>query len=464
VKDYEVIIVGSGPGGYVAALRAGIIGLKTALVEKDPTLGGTCLHRGCIPTKALLHTAYLYDEFKRASDHGLTASSVAVDFPRVHQRKKAIVNKLAKGIEHLMKKRRVDVLTGLGTLAGTDAVRVRGKDVDRTITAANIVLATGSTPADLPHIKADHETILDSDDALELQPAPKSLAVIGAGAVGVEFASIFNSFGTEVTVVEILPRAVPAEDEEISAALEKAFARRGIKVMTSSQVKTVEKTARGARLAVETAGNTTEIEVEKVLLSVGRKPLTANIGLEAAGVAADEKGYVPVNGYMQTNVPGVYAVGDIVRTPWLAHVASAEGILAVDRIAGHRAEPIDYGKIPACTYCRPEVASTGLTEKAAREAGYDVAVGRFPFAAVSKAMILGETEGFVKIVGEKKYGELLGVHVIGPKATELVAEACLGLRVEATVEEIFRTVHAHPTLSEAMMEAAHGVYGEAIHI
>jgi dihydrolipoamide dehydrogenase len=289
------------------------------------------------------------------------------------------------------------------------------------------------------------------------------LVVIGAGAVGVEFASIFASFGSEVTVVELLPRAVPLEDEEISAALEKALAKRHIKIMTSSQVKALERSSAGATLSVEGKDKKSELRAEKVLLSVGRRPLTRGIGLETASVAMDAKGYVVVDEFMRTNVPTVYAIGDIVRTPWLAHVASAEGILAVDHIAGKPVHAIDYKKVPACTYCRPEVASVGLSEKAAAEAGYDVAVGRFPFSAIGKAMILGETDGFVKIVSEKKYGEVLGVHIIGPKATELIAEACLGLRIETTVEEIVKTVHAHPTLSEAMLEAAHAVYGEAIH-
>ena len=459
-----MIVIGSGPGGYVAAIRSGILGLKTALVEKDPFLGGTCLHRGCIPTKALLHTAHLYDELKHASDYGLKAESLGVDFPKVHKRKTAIVNRLARGIEYLMKKRKVEVFTGMGSLLDAKTVSVKREGGEEKIRGEHIILATGSTPADLPHIRADHQTVLDSDSALALETIPKSMAVIGAGAVGVEFASIFNSFGADVTIVELLPRAVPLEDEEISAALEKSFQKRGIKVMTSSQVKTAAKNDGGAGLTVEGKGQTTELQVEKVLLSVGRKPLTRNVGLETAGVVTDERGYVRVDEFMQTNVRGVYAIGDIVRTPWLAHVASAEGILAVDHIAGKPVEPIDYKKIPACTYCRPEMASVGLTENAAKEAGQRVRIGRFPFSAISKALIVGESDGFVKIVSEEEYGEVLGVHIIGPNATELIAEACMGLRLETTVEEIARTVHAHPTLSEAMLEAAHSVYGEAIHV
>jgi dihydrolipoamide dehydrogenase len=463
VKDFDLIVIGSGPGGYVAALRAGILGMRTALVERDPFLGGTCLHRGCIPTKALLQTAFLYDEIKNASDYGLKVNALGVDYPKAHERKQAIVDKLAKGVAYLMKKRKIEVLTGTGSLAGR-AVTVTGKEQDQTFEARHVILATGSAPADLPHVRADHETILNSDDILVLDKVPRSLAVIGAGAVGIEFASIFDSFGADVTIIEILPRIVPMEDEEVSVALQKVFSKRGIKVMPSSQVKSVEVAERGARVTVEREGTTTTLEVEKVLLSVGRKPLTSGIGLEAAGVDADERGYVRVNEWMQTSVPEIYAIGDIVRTPWLAHVASAEGVLAADHIAGKHVEPIDYRKTPACTYCRPEIASVGLTEKAARDAGHDVAVGKFPFSPLGKAQIIGERDGFVKIVSDKRYDEVLGVHIIGPKATELIAEACIALRVEATVEEIVRTVHAHPTLSEAMGEAAHSVYGDAIHM
>jgi dihydrolipoamide dehydrogenase len=464
LKDFQVVIIGSGPGGYVAAIRAGTLGLKTALIEKDPFLGGTCLHRGCIPTKALLHTAHLYDEFKHAKDHGLQAGSLSVDFPKVHKRKSVIVKKLSKGIEYLMKKRKVEVFTGSGKIEAEGTVSVTGKNGTEELAAGHIIVATGSTPAHLPHIVPDHETILDSDSILNLETIPESLAVIGAGAVGVEFASIFNSFGAQVHLIELLPRVVPIEDEDISGELENSFRKKGFGIATSSEVKGVETTGGGAKLHIASGEKTSGLDVEKVLLSVGRKPVTQDIGLENAGIEADEKGYVTVDGFMQTNVSGVYAIGDIVRTPWLAHVASAEGILAVDHLAGKPVEPIDYKKIPNCTYCNPEVASVGLTEKAAREEGHKVKTGQFPFSAIGKAMILGESEGFVKIVSEESYDEVLGVHIIGPRATELIAEACVGLRLETTVEEIFKTVHAHPTLSEAMMEAAHNVYGEAIHI
>lgn len=463
MKDYQLVIIGSGPGGYVAAIRAGIVGLKTAIVEKDPYLGGTCLHRGCIPTKALLHTAYLYDELKHADTHGLSVESIDVDFPKVHERKSGIVSRLAKGIEYLMKKRKVDVFTGTGRLVDKNTVAVVGPDGEADIRAESIIIATGSTPARLPHIEPDHRTILDSDSILEYDSIPKSLAVIGAGAVGVEFASIFNSFGTQVTVIELLPRIVPVEDADISTALERAFNKKGIETYTSSEVKAVRKNRGTAILELQSGDESREITVENVLLSVGRKPVTDDIGLREANVEADDRGYVNVNEFMQTSVPNIYAIGDVVRTPWLAHVASAEGILAVDHFAGHSVRGIDYDKIPNCTYCSPEVASVGLTEAAAKDAGYRVKTGQFPFSAIGKALILGEADGFVKIVSDERYDEVLGVHIVGPKATELIGEACLGLRLETTVEEVFRTVHPHPTLSEAMMEAAHSVYGEAIH-
>lgn len=457
-------IIGSGPGGYVAAVRAGILGLKTAIIEKDTFLGGTCLHRGCIPTKALLHTAYLYDEFKHAGDHGLTVDSIAIDFPKVHQRKSGIVDKMAKGIQYLMKKRKVEVFTGTGTIEDKNTIRITGDKGEETIKADFIVIATGSVPASLPHIKPDHKTILDSDSILTHDKMPESLVVIGAGAVGVEFASIFNSFGTKVSIIELLPRIVPIEDDDVSKELEKLFKKKKMDIYTASEVKKVETKKNGAVLHVVSDGKTTELEAERVLLSIGRKPVTENIGLEKNGIKTDAKGYIDVNEFMQTSVPNIYAIGDIVRTPWLAHVASAEGILTIDHIAGKPVEGIDYQKIPNCTYCSPEVASVGLTEKAAKDAGYKVKSGQFPFQAIGKALILGEPDGFVKVVSEEDYDEVLGVHIIGPKATELIAEACLGMKLETTVEEVFKTVHAHPTLSEAMLEAAHSVYGEAIHI
>jgi len=462
VKTYDLAVIGSGPGGYVAALRAGILGLRTLLIEKDPVLGGTCLHRGCIPTKALLHTAFLLDEMKNASMHGVETNGVNLNVKKTHAYKKKVVRKLSKGIEYLMKKRKVDVMKGTGKLLDSSTIAVGGDQGEETIKTTNIIVATGSVPADLADISTDGEIILNSDHILELEEVPKSLAIIGAGAVGVEFASIFNSFGSEVHLIELLPRVLPFEDEEISNTLEKALATRGIKVSTSSKVEKIERTAKGAKLLINTGDKKYNIEVEKVLLSVGRKPATADAGLEQASIESDG-GYIKVNEFLQTTVPNIYAIGDIVSSPQLAHIASAEGILAVNHMAGKPCEPINYTKTPSCTYSNPEVASMGLKEKEAREKGYDVVVGRFPFTASGKASIVGETEGLVKIVAEKKYDEILGIHIVGPKATEMIAEAGAALNLEATVEAMTRIVHAHPTLSEAMMEAAHNVYGEAIH-
>ncbi len=462
MEDFQVIVVGSGPGGYVAAIRAGINGLKTALVEKDPFLGGTCLHRGCIPTKALLHTAELYDEFNNAAEIGITASDVTLDYPKVQQRKQSIVDKLAKGIQYLTKKRKVEVFTGMGSLVETNTVKITGENGESTIRGEKIILATGSTPMSLPHMKPDGKTIINSDHILKMKTIPGSLAVIGSGAVGVEFASIFNSFGTEVHLIELLPQLLPIEDEECGKMLNAAFRKKGIKNYIGTEVTAVKTSKKGATLSLVKDGKESSLDVEKVLVAVGRSPVTEGLNQESVGVAMDGR-FIKVDEYMRTSVENIYAIGDVVKTPQLAHVASAEGILAIDHIAGRHVEPIDYEKIPGCTYSHPEVASVGLTEKVARDRGYEVKVGKFPFAAIGKAMILGETMGFVKIVSEARYDEVLGVHIIGPKATELIAEACLGMKLETTVEEIAHTVHAHPTLSETMMEAAHAVYDEAIH-
>jgi dihydrolipoamide dehydrogenase len=459
----QLAIIGSGPGGYVAAVRAGIHGLDTVLIEKDPFLGGTCLHRGCIPTKALLHTAEVYDEFKHASTLGISAKGLALDVSRVHERKLGIVDKLAKGVEYLMKKRKITVKTGFGSFVGPNTIKVVGDGVEETIEAQNVIVATGSAPAHLPHIKPDGKSIIDSDDILQMESVPKSLAVIGSGAVGSEFASVFASFGSEVHLIEILPRLLPIEDEDCSKQFERAFKARGIKCYTSAEVTSATTGKSGVVLTMTKGGKESTLEVEKVLVATGRRPVLEGLGHEAIGVGMDGR-YIAIDEYMRTNVPGVYAIGDICPTPWLAHVASKEGILAVDHIAGKPVEPIDYDKVPNCTYTSPEVASVGLTEAAAKERGYDVRVGKFPFSAIGKAMILGQTTGFIKIVSEKRYDEVLGVHIIGPKATELIAEATLGLRLETTVEEVANTIHAHPTLSEAMLETAHSVYGEAIHI
>jgi dihydrolipoyl dehydrogenase len=463
LKEFDVAIIGSGPGGYVAAIRAGIVGLKTALVEKDPFLGGTCLHRGCIPTKALLHTAEIYDALKSAHDIGIDAGALSLDVRQVHAHKQAIVDRLAKGIQFLMKKRKVEVFTGFGSFVDAGTIRIAGGSGDDTIRARHVVIATGSTPAYLPHLKPDGSAIIDSDAILASATIPKSLAVIGSGAVGTEFASVFRSFGSEVHLIELLPRLLPIEDDECSVQLERALKARGITCYTSTEVTRAEVGKGAVTLTLKAGGQTSPLAVEKALVAIGRRPVLEGLNHEAIGVRMDGR-FVAVDEYMRTSVPNVYAIGDVVATAALAHVASREGTLAVDHIAGRPVHPINYLAVPNCTYSHPEVASVGLTERAAREKGYDVRIGKFPFSALGKAMIVGDTTGFVKIVADTRYDEVLGVHVIGPKATEIIAEATLGVRMETTVEEIANTIHAHPTLAEAMMEAAHAVYGEAIHV
>ena len=468
-EDFDLIIIGSGPGGYVAGIRAGQLGLKVAVVEKDPKLGGTCLHRGCIPTKALLHTASLLDEIRGVAEHGIQVPAPTLDIARAHDRKRKVVDKNARGIESLFKKYKVTpMLQGTGRLVGPHQVEVDGKDGKRVLSTRFVMIATGSVPRDVPIAPADGERVLNSDHVLLLERVPKSIAVLGAGAVGTEFASLYASFGSEVTLIEMLPRVLPIEDEEVSAELERALRKRKIKVLTGARLTAAERTDTGVRLTVErqgkagTPGTPETFEAELLLSAVGRSPVTAGIGLEALGIEL-ERGYVKVNPLMQTNLPHVYAIGDVVNTPWLAHVASAEGILAVEHMAGKPVQPINYDHVPSCTYCDPEVGSVGLSEARARERGYDVAVGKFPFTALGKAAILGHTGGFVKVVRETRYDELLGVHIIGASATDLIAEACAALHLEATDEELVRTIHAHPTLSEAVGEAAHAALGHAIH-
>jgi dihydrolipoamide dehydrogenase len=461
-EEFDLIIIGSGPGGYVAGIRAGQLGLKVAVVEKDPKFGGTCTHRGCIPTKALLHTAAVLDEIRDAEDLGIGVSEPTLDIVKAQVRKQKVVDSNAKGIEFLFKKNKVTGIRGRGRVSGPNEVEVEGPDGAKTTYGARFVMiATGSVPRDIPIAPADGERVLNSDHVLELQRVPATLAVLGAGAVGTEFASIYTSFGSKVTLIEMLPRILPIEDEEVSAELQKALRKRGIEVMTGTKLNSIERTEGGVKLNLE--GGKNEIEAEMLLVAIGRRPVTDNIGLEELGVEV-ERGYVKVNQFLQTNVPNVYAIGDVINTPWLAHVASAEAILAVEHMAGHTVRPINYDRVPSCTYCDPEVASVGLTEAKARERGYDVKVGKFPFSALGKARILGKPEGFVKIVRDTKYDELLGVHIIGAHATDLIAEACVALQMEGTDEELFRTMHAHPTLSEAVMEAAHAAHGAAIHI
>ena len=465
---YDLIVIGSGPGGYSAAVRAGQYGLKTAIIEKDPKLGGTCLHVGCIPTKALLHTADVWEYFKHSTDQGIQCENPSLDYPKVLDRKNKIVSKHAKGVEFLMKKNKVEWIRGYAKLKPRDGkplvqVEVKSDQGTQTIEAKNVILATGSEARMLPGLQADPKTILTNIEILDLQPVPKSLAIIGAGAVGVEFASIFNRFGTKVTVLEMLPRIVPMEDEEISKELDRVFRKTGIRCETGAKAESIEKTKNGVRFCAALAnGKREEIEAETLLVAVGRKPLTANIGLEHTKVELDRE-FIKVNQFQQTGEPGVYAIGDVVAgTPQLAHVATMEGMIAVAHMAGKPAKPINRNRIPNATYTDPGIGSVGLTEAQARSQGYKVKVGKFPFAANSKASILGKHEGFVKVVADEKFGEILGVHIIGPEAFELISEAVTAMESEATVETMMNTIHAHPTLYEAMGEAFNNVYGLTI--
>ncbi len=460
-QQYDVVIIGSGPGGYVAGIRAGQLGLKVAVIEKDPFLGGTCTHRGCIPTKALLENADVFEKIHRAKEFGINVGGVQLDFKAGQDRKQNVVDKNAKGIEFLFKKNKVERITGFGRLAGKGVIEVTGQET-RKLNTKNIILAMGSTPKDLPHIKADGKRIINSDHILLLQEVPKSMLVIGAGAVGCEFASIFSRFGTKTTIVEVLPQLLPIEDEEISKEFTRLFKKKGIETFTDAKVESAEVHAKGAKVVVSTKGKQQTFDVDVVLSATGRRAVTENCGLEKTKVQLDH-GYVQVDPFMRTAEPNVYAIGDIVPTPALAHCASAEGILVVEQIAGLEVRPINYDHVPNCTYTDPEVASVGLTEKKAKERGYDVKIGKFPFTANAKARILGESGGLAKFVSEKKYDELLGVHIVGPRATELIVEPCAALELEATSESIAKTIHAHPTLSEALMEAAEDVLGHSIH-
>ena len=465
---YDVAIIGSGPAGYTAAIRAGQHGLKTALIEKDNVLGGTCLHVGCIPTKALLFNAELWDHLKEAKEFGIEGvDSRKLNWPAIQERKGKIVAKHAKGLEFLMRKNKVETIRGYGKLTGpaqggTFTIEVTGADGKASqVRAKNILLATGSQASMLPGLQPD-DRILTNIEILALKEIPKSLIVVGAGAVGVEFASIYRSFDTEVTILEMLPRLVPVEDEDVSKELARVYRKRGINYFTGAKVEKVEKTKTGVAVTITVDGKQQKIEAEKILIAVGRRPRTENIGLEKTKIKP-ERGFIKVNGYLQTDEPGIYAIGDIVLgTPQLAHVGAMEGIVAVTKIAGKPVKPINLQHIPNATYCHPEIGSVGLTEAKARAAGYDVKIGKFPFTANSRASIVGQHEGFIKIVSDAKYGEILGVHIIGPQATELIAEAVAAMELEGTAEDLMWTIHAHPTLAEAMLDATSSVYGMAI--
>ena len=462
MAKYDLVIVGSGPGGYVAAIRASQWGLKTAVVEKDPFLGGTCLHVGCIPTKVFLHHADIYDNFKRAAEFGFEVKDVKVNWPAMLTRKDKIVKKHAGGIAALFKKNKVDSITGWGRVAGPGRVSVEKDGKTTELETTYTMLATGSEARSLPGVEIDNTTILTNREILALQSIPKSLVVVGCGAVGVEFASVFHTFGSEVTLLETLPRVVPLEDEEISAELEKSFRKKGIKIELEAKVSSVTKDANGATVSyTDKSGSPKTISAEKVLIAVGRRPLTENIGLEKTK-AKVERGFVHTDAFLETAEPHLYAIGDIVAgLPQLAHAASMEGIIAVGRMAGVR-RPFDRKRCPNATYCEPQIGSIGLTEKQARDAGLEVKTGKFPFLANSKATILGNHEGFIKVVAEAKYGEILGVHVIGPLATEIIAEPVAAIGLEATLDDMASTIHAHPTVWEAMGDAFNAVRGLTI--
>jgi dihydrolipoamide dehydrogenase len=467
-EQFDVTIIGSGPGGYVAAVRAGQLGLKVALIEKekDARLGGTCGLRGCIPTKALLNAAHLYQKAGHFEQFGLKVDNLSYDFGAVQKYKSDVVAKNSAGVTYLMKKNKVTVYNGFGKILGPGKVEVAldgGKK--ETVQSKNIIIATGSVVRPIPGFETDGKTVVNSDHILELQQVPKSLIVMGSGAVGSEFASVYSRFGCDTTLVELLDRIVPLEDADCSKELARAFKKQGIKVETGLKLDKLEKTKSGVKVSGKNAkGDTVTLEAEMLLVAVGRMPYLEGLGLEKTKVKVSDRGTVEVNEYCETAEAGIYAIGDVIPTAQLAHLASKEGIMVVEKIAGKKVEPIKHNLVPNCTYCDPEVASVGLTEAKAKEAGYDVKVGKFPFSASGKARILGETDGFVKIVADKKYDEVLGVHIIGPHATELLAEACVGMALETTADELGRIIHAHPTVSESIMEAAEGVHDLTIHM
>ncbi|HYO84658.1 MAG TPA: dihydrolipoyl dehydrogenase [Bryobacteraceae bacterium] len=461
---FDLIVIGSGPGGYSAAIRGGQLGLKTALIEKSPKLGGTCLHVGCIPTKSLLHTAGVWQHFVHAEEEGILCKNPRLDMPKVIDRKNKIVSKHAKGVEGLMKKNKVEVVKGFGSLAGGGKVNVRGEDGStRELTAKNVILATGSEARMLPGLEPDPEFILTNIEILDQTVVPETLGIIGAGAVGVEFASVFHRFGTKVTILEMMPRIVPVEDADVSKELERVFKKQGMRIETGAKAENVRRTGDGVQLTATLAsGKTEEMKFSKLLIAVGRRPNTENCGIENTKIELD-RGFVKVDANQMTAEPGVYAIGDIVAgTPQLAHVASAEGMVACAHMAGKEVIPIRRDRIPGATYTQPGIGSVGLTEAQAREQGYQVKVGKFPMLANSKASIEGDHDGFVKVVSDEKYGEILGVHIISHDGYELIAEAVAAMEAEATVDTMVHTIHAHPTLYEAVGEAFNAVYGMAI--
>jgi len=461
-RQYDLVVVGGGPGGYVAAIRAAQLGLKTGVIERDK-LGGICLNWGCIPTKALLKNAEIMNHFKHAEDWGITYKDLKVDFPKIVERSRKVANINSKGVEYLFKKNKIEHIPGFGKLLGKGKIEVSkdGKATE-TIQAKNIIVATGARPRTLPNVKIDGKQVISSTEAMILPQIPKAMVVIGAGAIGVEFAYFYNSFGTKVTIVEMMPNILPVEDKELSKLLESSFRKQGIEILTEAKVESVG-TGKEVNVVVSGKDGKKEIKADVALMAIGVQGNVENMGLETVGVKV-EKSWIQVDDFGRTNVEGIYAIGDVAGAPWLAHVASREGIICAETIAGQKPQPIDYDNIPGCTYCQPQVASIGLTEEKAIAAGYQLKVGRFPFSASGKARAIGETEGLVKLIFDAKYGELLGAHILGAEATEMIAELGVAKALETTKNGIANTIHAHPTLSEAIMEAADNAYGHSINI
>ncbi|CAG0996582.1 MAG: dihydrolipoyl dehydrogenase [Bacteroidetes bacterium] len=461
--NYDVIVIGSGPGGYVTAIRASQLGLKTAVVEKAE-LGGVCLNWGCIPTKALLKSAQVFEYINHAADFGIQVAGHRADFEGIIKRSREVANGMSNGVNFLMKKNKIEIIKGYGKVKPGKKVEVTDSEgKTNLIEAQHIIIATGARSRELPNLKQDGQKIIGYREAMTLKKQPKKLVVVGSGAIGVEFAYFYKAIGTEVTIVEYLPNIVPLEDEEVSKQLERSFKKMGINVLTNTEVTEVDTKGNGCKVALKTKKGIEVIECDVVLSAVGITPNIENIGLEEIGIIT-EKGKINVDKYYRTNIPGYYAIGDVVPGHALAHVASAEGIICVEKIAGHNPEPLDYKNIPGCTYCTPEVASVGYTEKGAKEAGYDIKIGKFPFSASGKASAAGHKDGFVKLIFDAKYGELLGAHMIGYNVTEMIAEIVAIRKLETTGHELIKTVHPHPTMSEAIMEAAAAAYGEVIHL